>query len=167
MNFSSLIQFIFGFILGVSLLVAGSATTAYFFFTKMANNPPRPVFAEEKQKQEIEKKTTTASSTEEKSKLKETETSEKTPTEPPAKDNRRKKLPPGAYYAIVNWPQGLSLREQPSIEANRIGGVGYKWKIMILGESNDKQWQRIRIPSSGQEGWVKAGNVDKVREEGE
>ena len=71
-------------------------------------------------------------------------------------------IPDGAYYANVTWPQGLSLRAEPSIDAQRIGGIGYDAKILILENSQDKKWQKVQLPWNKQEGWVKAGNVKRV-----
>ena len=70
-------------------------------------------------------------------------------------------LPPNAYFARVTWPQGLSLRAEPSLDAERIGGIDFNARIIILEDSSDKKWQRIRIPESQREAWVKAGNVKK------
>ncbi len=157
---SGFFQFILGFILGLILFSAGIAGGAYWFLTKAAVNPSKPVFEEEK---------TTATQTEgnsgeENSSTTETTNSNNT-SDTLAKSNsesQAENLPAGAYRARVIWNTGLSLRANPSIDAERIGGVGYNWEIIILSLSEDKNWQKIRIPSSGQEGWVKAGNVEKI-----
>jgi hypothetical protein len=56
------------------------------------------------------------------------------------------------------------MRDQPSPDANSIGGVAANQKVIILEESQDKNWQKIRIEGTDQEGWVKAGNTKKVEE---
>ncbi|PHK16786.1 peptide-binding protein, partial [Nostoc linckia z13] len=71
-------------------------------------------------------------------------------------------LPSGAYRGRVTWAEGLSLRAQPNQDGERIGGVGFNQKIIVLEESEDKAWQKIRLEDSGQEGWVKAGNTEKT-----
>ena len=71
-------------------------------------------------------------------------------------------LPPNAYRAVVTWPEGLSLRSEPSLDAGRIGGIGADATIIILEDSADGQWQRVRLPWSGQEGWVKGGNTERT-----
>ena len=67
-----------------------------------------------------------------------------------------------AYEARVTWPSGLSLRGEPSLSASRVGGVYYDDKLIILGRSSDGDWQKVYVPESGQEAWVKAGNVQKI-----
>jgi hypothetical protein len=32
----------------------------------------------------------------------------------------------------------------------------------VLEESEDKLWQKIRLPKSDREGWIKAGNIRKI-----
>lgn len=71
-------------------------------------------------------------------------------------------LPPNAYKAKVTWPQGLSLRSEPSVNAARVGGIAYNSEIIILEQSADNDWQRVRLPWSEQEGWVKNGNTERV-----
>ncbi len=152
----SLIQFILGFLLGVMLLAGGAGAAAYYYFAKMSENPPKPVFSEEPEAASVPEGENTAEKAENNG---ETSGPKESPQPAPVKEE---KLEPGAYYATVTWPQGLSLRDRPSVNAQRIGGVAHKAKIVILEESNDKKWQKVRIPSSGLKGWVKAGNVKKV-----
>ncbi len=85
-----------------------------------------------------------------------------TPTPTPEAE----KLEPGAYQAIVTQPIGLILRDTPSTEANRIGGIAYQEKVVVLGESDDKQWQKVRVLSDrDRTGWIKGGNTEKVESE--
>jgi len=156
MSISSLFQFLIGFFLGIILFTAGIAGGAYFFLTQVSSNPPKPNFSEEKSSVEetpqSESPNQTETATEETAKeTQETTTNEET-----------ENLPEGAYRGKVIWSTGLSLRAEPGIDSERIGGVGYNWEIIILGTSDDGDWQKIRIPSSGQEGWVKAGNIEKI-----
>lgn len=152
MNPSSLFQFIIGFFLGVILFGAGVAGGAYFFLTTVVVNPSKPMFEEEKvSENKAEKPKPTATQT--KAEAKPTPVEEKKET-----DN----IPDGAYKAKVTWSTGLSLRAQPSKDAERVGGIDYNTEIIVLTTSNDNQWQKVRIPTSGVEGWVKAGNTAKI-----
>ncbi|TAG69619.1 MAG: SH3 domain-containing protein [Oscillatoriales cyanobacterium] len=76
-----------------------------------------------------------------------------------------KPLEPGAYRALVTQPIGLILRDSGNRDSNRIGGVGYKEKVVVLEDSPDKEWQRIRVEDGNREGWVKGGNTEKVEGE--
>ena len=72
-------------------------------------------------------------------------------------------LEPGTYKARVTWEQGLSLRAEPGASGERIGGLDYNQQIIVLEESSDKNWQRVRIADSDREGWIKAGNIEKIQ----
>jgi len=150
----TLIQFLLGFLLGVMLLAGGTAAAAYYFFTKMSVNPPKPVFSSELEESSPERAAENSKPASQKP-SEEQKSSQPVPV-------KKEQLEPGAYYARVTWPEGLSLRDGPSADANRIGGIPYKAKIIILKDSNNQKWQKVRIPSSSQEAWVKAGNVKKV-----
>ncbi|MEC4895116.1 MAG: SH3 domain-containing protein [Oscillatoria sp. PMC 1051.18] len=142
---SSLLQLFFGVVIGISLLAATAGGVGYYFLTKLSAPPAKPVFAEEKAN-----KTTVANPAD-----------SATETEKEAQP-KKEKLPPGAYQARVTWPQGLSLRDTPSEDANRIGGIAFNKEIIILEESDDQNWQKVRIPDTDEEGWVKGGNVEKI-----
>ncbi len=144
-------QFIIGFFIGLTLLIGGVAGIGYYFLKDMLQSPAKPTFAEEKPK---EKPKTIKSKTEPK-----TTTKKETVTTPTAK--AEEKLPQGAYKATVTWSGGLSLRSEPSIDSERVGGVDYNRELVILQTSNDGKWQKIRTVDGNVEGWIKAGNVKK------
>ncbi|CCQ61356.1 hypothetical protein CWATWH0401_2420 [Crocosphaera watsonii WH 0401] len=85
-------------------------------------------------------------------------------TEPVIEEEETEELPDGAYRAKVIWSTGLSLRSQPAPDADRVGGVGYDAELIILKTTADGDWQQVRLPRSQQQGWVKAGNVQKIEE---
>ncbi|NEP47709.1 MAG: SH3 domain-containing protein [Moorea sp. SIO3C2] len=154
MNLSKIAQFIIGFILGIGILAGAAVGTVYYFFTKLAAEPEKPVFAEERPKKSPSPKAQPTSSS---GQSKPATTPKPIPSPSPLPT-----LEPGAYRASVTWPQGLILRDSPSLNAQRIGGIGYNQTLIILGYSDDKRWQRVRLPGSDQKGWVKAGNVKKI-----
>lgn len=153
MSISSFFQFMIGFIAGTILFSLGIGGGVYLFLSKMSTNPSLPVFSEEKEEDSQVAKTIENDNS----------TTDNNNTDTKI-SNLNEDLPSGAYRARVTWSTGLSLRAKPDKNAERVGGVGYNWELIILGYSNDKQWQQVRIPSSGQEGWVKAGNVEKITE---
>ena len=156
-NWSSIIsqtfQFILGFLIGIALIAGSAVGAAYYYFTKVSSSvPEKPTYPEASTTANV------AQSVENETQS-DTETLSNIETLPePVSES----IPPNAYYASVTWSEGLSVRAEPSIDAERIGGVGYNARILILEESADKRWQRIRIPGNGQEGWVKAGNVRRA-----
>ncbi|MDJ0531138.1 MAG: SH3 domain-containing protein [Xenococcaceae cyanobacterium MO_207.B15] len=151
-------QFVLGFILGISIIgvVAGSA--GLYYFARMSYVlPKKPVYEEETApKTEIVIETPEESLT----------VSEDIPIFPPEPEPEPEPIEPAipenAYFAVVTWPQGLSLRAEPTINSARIGGIAYNTKILILEESSDKKWQRVRLLGNQQEGWVKGGNTKKA-----
>jgi len=59
----------------------------------------------------------------------------------------------------------LILRSEPNLDAERVGGIGFNSRVIVLEQSEDNVWQKIRLEGEEQEGWVKAGNTQKVDEE--
>ena len=163
---SNMFQFILGFVLGVALLGGSAVGVAYYYFKKVSSNvPEKPIFAEEKSKTtDVVKKQELKASQEQLQTDTEADLNSNSETTPKPESElvAKEELPKNAYYANVTWPQGLSLRAEPSLDGERIGGIGYNAKILILEESADKQWQKVQIPESEQQGWVKAGNTKKA-----
>lgn len=154
---SNILKTILGVFLAMAILVGGGAALAIYFMNRTSIAPPKPVFSNDKAavKAQAAKTPTPGTTTAPKPKP--------TPTNSPSEE-QEKALPPGAYPATVTWPQGLILRAEPELNAERLGGIGFNEKVVVLELSNDKTWQKIRIESSGKEAWVKAGNTKKVEE---
>lgn len=158
---SATIQFVIGFAIGISLIAGVSSAAIYTYYKKMSVLPQKPDFPKATVSSEsdsdaaddsidiqpIESNTTSEDEVE-------VSTAEPEVVEP--------ELPPNAYRAVVTWPEGLSLRSEPSTDAARIGGIGADASIIILEDSADGKWQRVRLPWSGQEGWVKGGNTQRT-----
>ena len=158
---SATIQFILGFVLGIGLIAGISGAFIFAYYQKMSKLPEKPVFSEAEVPAEaetsdpIETEIEPLESTSEPELEPEPEPEIEAP--PPEVE-----LPPNAYRATVTWPEGLSLRAEPDIDAERVGGIQTKAEIFILENSADGNWQRVQLPWNGQEGWVKAGNTKKL-----
>lgn len=61
----------------------------------------------------------------------------------------------------VTYPEGLILRDAPNTDAAQIGGLGYNQEVVVLEETEDQEWQRVQM-ASGEEGWIRAGNVEPI-----
>ncbi|MGH2414802.1 MAG: SH3 domain-containing protein [Microcystaceae cyanobacterium] len=161
---SNLFQFILGFFVGVALLGLGAAALGYLFFARMSVSPPKPIFAQEKPaKSPVVQTKTSPAASKPKSETQakpEAKATEKPKPEPSPQETEA--LPAGTYKARVTWTGGLSLREGPNIDSNRVGGVDHNTEIVILETSADQKWQKVRL-SDGQEGWIKAGNAEKIQ----
>ena len=160
---SRLLQFIIGFIVGISILGGVGFAAGYYFFTKMAATPPRPVFAEEQNKDKTSEGDSAGEEKEEsKADVAATEEEEEQEEQEKQEDKEEEELEPGAYKAKVNWPEGLILRDKPGEDAEQLSGIAFDEEVIVLKESEDGRWQQVRIPNSDRQGWIKGGNVDKV-----
>ncbi len=138
-------RFVLGSTLGFIVLGVALLGLGYVVVQRLSTPPERPVFENERTNQispaaQSNKSTPAAA----------------TPTPSPMDS------PTDGYLATVSFSGGLSVRDNPSSDAARIGGVGYKEEVVVLEDSADKDWQRIRSQTSDLEGWVKAGNVQRV-----
>lgn len=148
MRWSSLVKLLLGIILAIAILMGGGVATALYFMFKVTTPPPKPIFANDKPikaQDSLNSKIT-----------------KRTPL--PAAQSKSKPLELGAYQARVTWSQGLTLRSEPKGDAERVGSAAYNQQIVVLGESADQTWQRVRLEDSSQEGWIKSGNVQRVAE---
>ena len=153
MSLSGLFKFIVGFLLAIVLLTGASVAAALYFAAKLSALPERPTFPND---------VTTSQTAIAKPKL--TVASNPEPASSDTSSPSPKPLEPGAYRAIVTQPIGLILRDSPTRDSNRIGGIAYKEKVIVVEETPDKQWQRVRIEQEDREGWVKGGNTEKTEE---
>ncbi len=147
---SGLLKFILGVTLAIAVLIGSGVAVALYFMNRTAIPPAKPVFSNDspalqtKSPKATDKETASTSSA---------STTPKESVEP---------LPPGAYRGRVTWSEGLSMRAEPNQDAERIGGATFNQKVIILEESKDKDWQKIRLEGGKQEGWVKSGNIERA-----
>ncbi|MFM7366078.1 MAG: SH3 domain-containing protein [Cuspidothrix sp.] len=153
---TNLIKFILGVFLAVAVLLATGLTVALYFVNRTAVSPPKPMFANDYPASDAKNPKTSPKPQSQKSA---TPTPEPTPT--PTETPTETPIPPNAYKGNVTWPEGLSMRSEPNANSPAIGGVAGNKKVIVLEESDDKKWQKIRIADTDQEGWVKAGNIQR------
>jgi hypothetical protein len=148
----SFFKFLVGFLLAIVLMTGASVAAALYFAAKLTTLPERPVFPNDKTAVQI-------------AGAKPTATAKASPVSDSSDTPSPKPLEPGTYRALVTQPIGLILRDSANRDANRIGGVGYKEKVVVLEDSPDKEWQRIQVEDGSRDGWVKGGNTEKVEAE--
>lgn len=137
-----------GYLLFISLVGA---------FTKL---PPRPTYPNDDPQYAQQIKKAQAA----KAKAKREATSKDAPKEPKPEATPSptpKPLPPGAFEGRVTQPIGLVLRDAASLDSAQIGGIALNEKVIVLETSPDGNWQKVRLPNSNREGWVRAGNIEK------
>lgn len=159
---TNLLKFILGVFLALVVLLGTGLTVALYFVNRTAVSPPKPIFANDYPSSQPKKPNTTPKPQPQKSATptpEPTPTPTQTPTQTPTPTP--KPLPPNAYKGNVIWNEGLSMRSEPDANSPSVGGVAANKKVIILEESDDRKWQKIRIPDTDQEGWVKAGNIER------
>lgn len=162
MTLAGVAKFVLGVSLALAILAGGSAAVALYFMYRVTTHPPKPTFANE-----LNQKPKAAPAPEkqvqpEMSNPARAARAESTSEEADSETNSTESLAPGTYRARVSWEKGLSLRAEPGAGAERIGGLEYNQQIVVLEESPDKNWQRVRLSDSDREGWIKAGNIEKI-----
>ena len=149
MNFYSLFKFLVGFILAILLLAGASAAAVLYFAAKLTRLPEKPIFPNEKP---VAQKVSTSPKP----------NSSAQPISSPNTTSSNQ-LEPGAYKAFVAEPIGLILRDTPNRDANRIGGISYKEEVVVLEETSDKRWQKVRVnDGSDRTGWISGGNTEPI-----
>lgn len=158
------LKFILGFFLAIAILAVGGAAAALYFMNKSSVIPAKPVFVNDSTSLKAQVPASAvigSTSTQEPETKKAPVSSPKATAKASPKVPSPKPLPPGAYAARVTWRQGLVMRGEAKQDAERVGSVGYNQKILVLEESSDQAWQKIRTPDGKIDGWVKAGNTKK------
>lgn len=158
MILSGITKFLIGFLLAIAILIGGGVGAALYFMSRASTYPPKPVFVNDLPtvKRQHPPAATSKSRTQPTTKASSKPTPKQTPT--PSKP-----LEAGAYKARITWSGGLSLRSKPQQDAELIDGLSYNQEIVILAESPDKSWQKIRLENGQQQGWIKAGNVQRIK----
>lgn len=147
-----LIQFVLGIMLGIMLMMVGTVLAARYLIEQFTAPPPIPIFTEEQPQPPQPSPQAGA-------------TPAPTPTPQPTPKPTPTPTPtePDGQPARVTWPEGLILRDSPSLSAGVLGGIEFNDRVIILEDSPDGNWQRVWI-AQGVEGWVKAGNLENVVE---
>jgi hypothetical protein len=146
MSLSGVSKFFFGVILAIALLFGAGVVLTQYLLNRLATPPPRPVFANDPSPAAPAPEAEVAVETPAE------EAPEPLPEEAPVTEG---------YSARVIQPIGLILRQEPSTEAAQIGGIEFNQTIVVLEDSEDGGWQRVRL-SNGAEGWVRGGNTERT-----
>lgn len=153
MSWSDLTKVLSGVFLAIALMVSGCFFAAQYIIAQFTAPPSKPTFPNDNPSA--------------KARLQPAPAVKPVATKPLPKPEVSPKPSPTpsdsvGYRARITLSQGLNLRESPSREAARIGGVDINTRITVLETSSDQEWQRVRLESSGREGWVKAGYTERI-----
>ncbi len=157
--FSALLKFILGILLAIAVLLGSGVAVGLYFLNRTSIPPSKPIYANDSPavkdpdgKNKTEPQPTSESQPE----------TSATPTPTPTPTETEEALPKGAYRGRITWPQGVSLRSEPTQDSQRVGGAAFNEKIIVLEENPDKIWKKVRVESSKIEGWTKVGNIERV-----
>jgi hypothetical protein len=156
----NIIKYIFGIFLAIAILAGTGFATTLYFVNRITITPPKPVYNNDKEVIAAKlAKNPPKTPTKNKNNQAKTPGAKSTPT--PTPEATLQPLPADAYNARVTWSKGLSLRAEPRTDSASVGGVGFNAKVIVIEESSDQVWQKIRVEGTDKEGWVKAGNTKK------
>lgn len=158
MSWSDLVKVLSGVLLAIALMVGGCFLAAQYVIGQFTAPPPKPTFPNDNpstpaKAQAIPSAKSVATQPSPKPSVSASPSPSPTPSPTPSATG---------YRARITIAQGLNLRESPSRDAARIGGVIGNARVTVLEESPDREWQRIRLEDSGREGWVKAGYAERI-----
>lgn len=147
MSWSGFSKVLLGLLVAIGLIAGGGFIAARIVIAKYSASPAKPIYPNDAPAAKSSSSNATATA------AKANKTAEPSSTEPSAKP-----LPPGATEARVTQPIGLILRDGPN--GSQTGGIEYNDRVIVLETSPDGGWQKVRLPASEKEGWVKAGNIE-------
>jgi Bacterial SH3 domain len=150
MSWSSLIKVFAGLFLAIALLAGGGLMAAQYLITKLSAPPPKPIYPNDKPIAKTKPPQTKPVAI------------EKPIDSSNSVEMAAKPLPANAFEARVTQPIGLILRDAAGLDAGQIGGIEYNEKVVVLETSTDGDWQKVRLQPSDREGWIKAGNIEKI-----
>lgn len=155
MSWLGVSKFLLGFWLAIAILFGTGVGVTRYMLARVAAPPPRPTFANDPSP------SATTASTVASPAVEAVASPAASPPPTPAASPTVSPAAPQGRQARVIQPVGLILRQDPGVDAAQIGGVEYNQNITVLEDSQDGEWQRVRL-ENGTEGWVKAGNTEQL-----
>ncbi|MFM7424077.1 MAG: SH3 domain-containing protein [Elainella sp.] len=146
---SKISQFVLGFILAIALLFLAGAGLTRYLLSRIATLPPRPSFTNDPSP--VANASPAANPAASPAPVAASPVPSPSPSPSPS---------PQGYAARVVQPIGLRIRQSPSADAETVGGVEYNREVVVLEDSPDGAWQKVRVGST--EGWVKGGNTERI-----
>ncbi|ASC69269.1 hypothetical protein XM38_001960 [Halomicronema hongdechloris C2206] len=149
--FLGLTKVMLGIVVALLLMSLAGVVTVRYFMARLAVQPPKPIFENDTPIRSNPESVTTAALP-----------ADSTPAIATASPTPDPSASPEGYEAIIVQPIGMVLREGPGTTFQRAGGIDYNETVIVLEESADQEWMRVRLPDTGQEGWIKSGNTRRL-----
>lgn len=175
MTWSGLAKLVMGFLLAIAMLGAGGYFAVQYVIAEFTKPPAKPMFANDKPAARP-KPAAVATVAKPAPSPVATEPPAPSPSPSPAAVPSPSPSPaavapspsptasptPAGYQARIVISEGLNLRDKPNRESARVGGVDYDDRVTILEESSDKEWQRVRVEGTNEEGWIRSGYTERA-----
>jgi hypothetical protein len=71
--------------------------------------------------------------------------------------------PDDSYPALVVYQGELIVRDTPDAASKAMDKLKFDDTVVVIGQSEDNQWQHVRVEFKGIEGWVRAGNLKRAQ----
>jgi uncharacterized protein YgiM (DUF1202 family) len=156
MSWSDLAKVFSGFLIAIAIVIGGGFFAAQHLIAQFTAPPPKPTFPNDQPSAPIKPLPTVPPA----------QPAAVKPTPQPSPSPSAKPSPKpsevAGYPARITQSQGLNVRQSPGRDAARVGGVDYNQRVVVLEDSPDKEWQRVRIEGSDVEGWIKSGYTERV-----
>ena len=131
-------QLAIGAILGLLVVLGAIFGVGYLYFMKLSTKPPKPNYPQLSEAEKNRAKSLASVS------------------DAPIGSND------SSYVALVEYKDGLIMREEPRSDAKVILTLEYEETVRVLGRSPDEQWERVLLETTGDRGWVARGNTKQV-----
>ncbi len=157
MGWSGFLKGFSALIVAIALLAGGGYAIFQFLIYQFTSPPPRPTFSNDNPSPAAKAPETSPSPT--------TTPSPATASPKPSPSPSPRPSPstsPTTKRARITLSEGLNIRQAPAADAERIDGVDYNDEVIILEESPDKEWTKVRVASTGVEGWIKSGYTEPM-----
>jgi uncharacterized protein YgiM (DUF1202 family) len=152
MGWMDLAKLLSGFFLAMTLIASAGLYAAQYVIAQFTVPPPRPTFANDGPASQAKPVAAPAKPIPVRALP--------SPSPLPQQSPTPKAVPIG-YSARITISLGLNVREGPGVDTNRVGGVDYDERVVVLEDSADREWQRVRLEGSGVEGWIKSGYTER------
>ncbi|MBF2028854.1 MAG: SH3 domain-containing protein [Oscillatoriales cyanobacterium C42_A2020_001] len=147
-------------LIAIALLLGGGFFAFQFVVSQFAAPPPRPTFPNDNPSPVAKPAAATKPAA-----SPPPAAASPSPVASPTPSPSPKPSTTATKRARVTLGEGLNIRQGPSADTERVGGVDYSDEVTILEESPDKEWVKVRVESNGSEGWIKSGYTEPVAQE--
>lgn len=149
MNGSGLLKVFSGCLVAIALIAGGGFLAGQYLITQFTTPPPKPMFPNDKPSPKPPQAAIAP---------------KPKPTQPQPTPSATPSPKPSAagYSAKITLSEGLNIRSNPSVDAERVGGIDFDEEVIVLEETPDQAWQRVRVKTSNVEGWIKSGHTERM-----